>query len=649
MPLGKSSLFCILIAALVSLVRCDQAYCAQQGGPDFRGITLDMVEIAHDGIYPLESGDPFRKVDANAVLKLTFSKPQLPAKLVISENWKSIDEILRQTDLLLIAYEEISREAAAFVERKDVAQWKTKVERNFYKPYSELIRKLMQSDTPAVSKDDVPLLVDLADKRNTSFLQVLFEHLTEKRKEFYQRAEQFARDKDQYEVMVRGFLLPQVGDMQQLHIPGYDNIPGRALQPISRTGLIPTEAEAKRLNAENNGAKMVKTAIEEIKANESVIKDHIAKLVEQAKERLAVLVKDFQELRDRRDEDVIKQLDTIGTQHVNSINAELKRFQEDISLFRKLEQKIGEFRKIKYEDALELIMFLLQKQSEGAAILADIKTLADRVSTWPGRIEIINEHAEAALKEVFDKQGQAASDKVSAFLAGIRPDVQKATRSLSSDLPEVTAALTYLFNEGFLKNGNDILRAAAVLDPTEPGVIPRPLDNLEDAVLDLRRAGITVGDAVEVNVAFLNKSNPAVPEKTITYSGEAVLTGLHRRFSGDLIFAKAVNGAGSDEFKPNVGVSVEWHYYDREKPRGFLNWLDPGIGIHAANLDQDSSQTVELGAGVNVSLWGGLTRVGYGWNISVKKDREYYWIGFSLFGLLNQLNNLNLPSPTLQR
>jgi hypothetical protein len=182
---------------------------------------------------------------------------------------------------------------------------------------------------------------------------------------------------------------------------------------------------------------------------------------------------------------------------------------------------------------------------------------------------------------------------------------------------------------------------AGILKPGEPGTIPRPLDNLEDAILDLRRSGITVGDSVEVEVGFINKNSPnALPEKTIQYSGQAVLAGVHRQFSGDMIFARSVRGTGSDEFKPNVGVSAEWHSYDRSSPDGFWNWLDPGIGLHAANLDQSPDQTVELGAGVNMSLWGGLLRVGYGWNLSVNKDREYYYVGFGLFGLLNQLNNV---------
>ena len=131
----------------------------------------------------------------------------------------------------------------------------------------------------------------------------------------------------------------------------------------------------------------------------------------------------------------------------------------------------------------------------------------------------------------------------------------------------------------------------------------------------------------------------------MTFDGETVLTGWHRRYSGDVIFARATSGPGSDAYKPNAAVSLEWHYFDRSKQDGWWNGLDPGFGFHAANLDQNPDQTVELGAGVNMSLWNGLIRIGYGYNLSVTEDRPYFWIGFGLFGMLNRLNDLPASKP----
>ena len=91
---------------------------------------------------------------------------------------------------------------------------------------------------------------------------------------------------------------------------------------------------------------------------------------------------------------------------------------------------------------------------------------------------------------------------------------------------------------------------------------------------------------------------------------------------------------------------MEWHFYDRKRREGWWNRLDPGFGVHAANLDQNSDQNVELGAGVNVSLWSGLLRVAYGWNLGVRTDRPYIWIGFGLFSALNRLQVVEGPPGT---
>ena len=184
-----------------------------------------------------------------------------------------------------------------------------------------------------------------------------------------------------------------------------------------------------------------------------------------------------------------------------------------------------------------------------------------------------------------------------------------------------------------------MIAAASAFDPAVQ-VVAVSLEQAKDTQIDLRRSGIALGDDIEVKVNFKAGQGSAARDKTLTYTGEAVLTGLHRRYSGDVIFTRARNGPGSDSYKPNAAVTLEWHHFSRKERYKFLNWLDPGAGFHAANLDQNQDQTVELGAGVNLSVWNGLIRIGYGYNLSVKQDRPYYWIGFGLFGMLNRLNDL---------
>ena len=92
--------------------------------------------------------------------------------------------------------------------------------------------------------------------------------------------------------------------------------------------------------------------------------------------------------------------------------------------------------------------------------------------------------------------------------------------------------------------------------------------------------------------------------------------------------------------RPNVAALMTWHYKER-RPYGLghlWNFLDPGIGIHVASLDQ-GADTVEFGFGGQVALWGGLAVFGYGYNVSVSSNNEYYFVGIGLTEMLSKMQS----------
>jgi hypothetical protein len=131
---------------------------------------------------------------------------------------------------------------------------------------------------------------------------------------------------------------------------------------------------------------------------------------------------------------------------------------------------------------------------------------------------------------------------------------------------------------------------------------------------------------------------PATRSHEFSYRGEAVLTGLHRELSSALIFARALHDDSNQTWKPNVAALVGWHYYKRD-PRSFggklWNWLNPGLGIHLASLDQ-TTDNFEFGVGGNLTLWNGLLSSGFGWNLS-RTNGEYVFLAIDLFETLNQV------------
>lgn len=85
---------------------------------------------------------------------------------------------------------------------------------------------------------------------------------------------------------------------------------------------------------------------------------------------------------------------------------------------------------------------------------------------------------------------------------------------------------------------------------------------------------------------------------------------------------------------------MEMHHFNRNNPGSFFNKLDPGLGFHAAFLDQDDTENIEMGGGVNLSILDGLVRTGIGYNFSSRKNSEYWFVGFGLFNLLGQIKDL---------
>ena len=133
------------------------------------------------------------------------------------------------------------------------------------------------------------------------------------------------------------------------------------------------------------------------------------------------------------------------------------------------------------------------------------------------------------------------------------------------------------------------------------------------------------------------QSRNAQPLETIRFTNDAIKSGW--LWSGDLIFTRQFRGQNHD-FSSTAAVSYERHSRDRDEPRGWANLLDPAFGFHAAALNFDPAVTAEFGAGVNASILGGLVRAGVGYDVSISRDREYWFVGFGLITTLETMKSV---------
>jgi hypothetical protein len=176
-----------------------------------------------------------------------------------------------------------------------------------------------------------------------------------------------------------------------------------------------------------------------------------------------------------------------------------------------------------------------------------------------------------------------------------------------------------------------------------------------DAIIDLSRSGHQVNDKLVVRVthtlATPNPQDPAKPKQALIREDEyhtvLVRSGPYLRVAPAIVFARGQRGQrGADhetsmDWKPNVAVTAEWKWGQLDS-ESFLRWLDPGVGVHLAALDQSSAENAEVGAGVNCSLWGGLLQGGYGWNLMLDERREYFFVGIDLLQLFGAKTGIEL-------
>ena len=245
-----------------------------------RGITLKMQELAKDGEHEIYPEERFRKVDANAILKLTFVIPLRPEEIETSPEWITLIEILSRLKQAEIRYRELAEGAKDLMADGKAADqdfiYKTKKARN------EAISILRLMVTPKngeslISRDTLNKLV-LSDPEHP--YKVLIAQINKTREELHARAVRFAGDGDKYTIIVRAYLLPKGGGREALHIEGYDKLPLGDFRPLDPTGLLPSPQEAKRLAGELEAADKVSRAIEEIRKNGGLILDEVQQMSE---------------------------------------------------------------------------------------------------------------------------------------------------------------------------------------------------------------------------------------------------------------------------------------------------------------------------------------------------------------------------------
>jgi hypothetical protein len=118
------------------------------------------------------------------------------------------------------------------------------------------------------------------------------------------------------------------------------------------------------------------------------------------------------------------------------------------------------------------------------------------------------------------------------------------------------------------------------------------------------------------------------------YVFERYLSVKKHGFGGNLSFPIfSVQRNGDHPGSLGAGISYAMKYVQAEK--NLLNYL--GVGPNISLLDFESDQKVEIGLGVVITFPDDLFQIGFGKNLTVKRDSGYYFVGINLPGIIDKI------------
>jgi len=593
-----------------------------------------LTEHAHDRPYDV----PFDKgftVDPDSSLELRFDAGMSKALAADDPRWLAVNAWLDETRGHSAKLLELNRRKVDERNVQALRQLQNEV-MDFNTQVATLIArsKKILEDSGLNAKQIKSVHLGTFDNKPGDVISNVTRWIIRQREELLAEARnKQPREGDQVVVMAFHKVAGQT--RERLHVEHYDTISSGMDLALKRTALGLTERELGELNMQIEQSERAVRVIRQLQTDRDALKQLRKQIYDKLKEKLTEL----QRLVETATSTIRAQLESAleraktvqgGTASGTAIRAQVDSLVKEIDSFKKeweavttIQASIEKIIKAPQDGDLSKFLF-----GEDGVIgnLEEISKAIGVVSNWSDRIAKIRTQANelatalqaASLQDILSVDFKKESEKI---LAAVEP------------------ARTYI--EQLLAH-KDIDRRINMLASAGDETVPRKLDDLLPARIDLRGYRFDEGDGVTIRLE-LHESTETLktdrPKKLNEYHLNVHEQGWYRRISGIPIFARASSGTeDAKKWKPNVGVTAAWYYRERFPNRlgKLINQLEPGIGIHAASLDQ-ADESVEFGLGVNISFWKGLLTLGAGKNLSTARDNTYFLLGSDLFRLLGSL------------
>ncbi len=448
-------------------------------------------------------------------------------------------------------------------------------------------------------------------------------------------------------VLVSAFAHRPGGDAVRLHVRNYDEIEGKDPAPRERLGLDLSTAERERLGSDLAQAKRAAEVLRKLDGR-------MDELVKQARELARRLGDELhrigEEITSKKGwADLVPTLENatregLSAEQVRALDA-LLALARSVQATVQGVQKIEELARRGARLDLDLAGALAQLLDENSELR---KLASEAASELGGLLPKLKEAGKAAEESARAFEGLDPAALIDLALAAAAPEERQRAQALAAEVqawldrlrPLVDVARTaaeYLGAEP-----RELAAAASAVSAGDGISVPRSIDELEVGLVELGE-NVEVGDRVRVVVQTFrsNAGRPGDELDRAELDFRVTRFGWRRTVRGEAMLVRGISGDANSSFEPNVTAMATWHHKQRDPNDfgAFWNWLDPGLGIHAASMNLDPDQSVEFGLGAQLSLWDGYLFAGIGYDLSVPEDHGYFFVGTSLFKLLGALSN----------
>jgi hypothetical protein len=448
-------------------------------------------------------------------------------------------------------------------------------------------------------------------------------------------------------VLVSAFAHHGGGDAVRLHVRNYDEIEGKDPAPKERLGLDLSTAERERLGSDLAQAKRAAEVLRSLDARMDELVKEGRDLARQLGDELQRIGEEITSKKGWAD--LVPILENATREGLSA--KQLRALDALLALARSVQagvqsvQKIEELARRGVRLDLDLAGALAQLLDENSELR---KLASEAVTELGGLLPKLKETGKAAEESARAFEGLDPAALIDLVLAAAAPEERQRAKDLVAQVKTWLDTLRPLVDVArtaaeFLGAELRELAAAASAVSAGDGIsAPRSIDDLEPGLVELGE-NVEAGDRVRVVVQVFraNAGKPGDEFDREELDFRVTRFGWRRTVRGEAMLVRGISGGTNSSFEPNVTAMATWYHKQRDPSDfgAFWNWLDPGLGIHAASMNLDPAQSVEFGLGAQLSFWDGYLFAGIGYDLSVSEDRGYFFVGTSLFKLLGALSN----------